>query len=73
MEHGASQLMVYEIAEALRSQEKTVFNLGGADRDQAGLIRFKVSFGATDIPLETTGFYLGGRITHVLTRFLRRF
>ncbi len=62
MARGASHFLVQEIAESLRSQGKTIFNLGGADQASEGLRRFKAGFGAREVPLEAATFFLGGAL-----------
>jgi hypothetical protein len=53
---GASQLLVAEIALALKNDGAATFNLGGADAASAGLQRFKASFGATVRELDAVNF-----------------
>jgi Acetyltransferase (GNAT) domain len=54
MERGASALLIWEAAGALRAEGVNVLNLGGADSD--GLRRFKRGFGAREVHLEAASF-----------------
>ena len=60
MSCGASHFLVQEIAETLRGEGTTLFNLGGADEASGGLRRFKAGFGAREVQLEAAAFFLGG-------------
>ena len=68
---GASHFLLYETANTLRQELLEVFNLGGAGRDNPGLERFKVGFGATVVELEAAEFFLGGRVRGNLGRIHR--
>jgi hypothetical protein len=59
MAAGASHFLVYEIARVLRAESLSVFNIGGADSSNPGLLRFKRGFGAAPVPLEAAEFWLG--------------
>jgi hypothetical protein len=59
---GASHFLVYEIAKSLQDQTIELFNLGGAEPQNAGLARFKAGFGTTTVELAATRFFLGSRV-----------
>ena len=61
MKIGASQFLIYNIAEVLQKESMELFNLGGADESQSGLQRFKSGFGATEVKLEAAQFFLGSK------------
>ena len=56
MSKGASHFLIARVAETLRDEGKSVFNLGGADADQAGLTRFKSGFASRRVDLEAAAF-----------------
>ncbi|HXG51582.1 MAG TPA: GNAT family N-acetyltransferase [candidate division Zixibacteria bacterium] len=62
MASGASHFLVHRTAETLRAEGLTLFNLGGAGADAAGLHRFKAGFGAEKVELETVEWFLGGML-----------
>ena len=62
MKLGASQFLIHEIANLLKSQSLSIFNLGGTDQLDHGLQRFKAGFGARTVKLESANFYLGSKI-----------
>jgi hypothetical protein len=51
MEAGASAFLIQALAETLRLEGRTMFNLGDAGPDNPGLQRFKAGFGARGVPL----------------------
>lgn len=57
---GASQFVFFEVACLLKTEGKTVFNLGGTDMQSSGLQDFKANFGSRQIQLEAAEFYFGG-------------
>ena len=74
MASGASHFVVYEIVNTLRAQGIQLFNLGGSDRHNPGLERFKSGFGATSVELEAAEFFLGSAVRKMLgsaARWLR--
>ena len=58
---GASHFLIYETAKLLQSNSIEIFNLGGVDRLDSGLARFKGGFGAKIVALEAAEFFLGGK------------
>lgn len=62
MKRGASQFLIHEVANTLKSQSLSVFNLGGVDQFDEGLQRFKEGFGAKKVELESGKFYLGSKV-----------
>ena len=68
MSAGASHFLIHEIAEALRGDGCTTFNLGGADLEQTGLARFKAGFGSTEIPLQAARFSLATGLKKLLIK-----
>lgn len=60
---GASHFLISGIAERLRNEGLTRFNLGGASVDQHGLRRFKRGFGAVQVDLEAVAFTFGGPLS----------
>lgn len=54
MTAGAAQFLIYETAEALRTEGSSVLNLGGVRPDETGLRDFKSHFGGTEIESEAT-------------------
>lgn len=72
MAKGASHFLVARVAESLRDHGAECFNLGGADADQTGLIRFKSGFGPVPVELEAADFAVGGRIGRWLTVWMAR-
>ena len=61
MNLGASQFLIKDIANVLKEQSIQVFNLGGSDRSNPGLSRFKAGFGARAVELEEASFFLCSR------------
>ena len=68
---GASHFLVQEIANTLREQSKTIFNLGGADPSNPGLVRFKTGFGGRTVKLEAAEFYLGSKARKTILTGIR--
>ena len=56
---GASCFLIYAIEENLREQGKELLNMGTANEDNTGLIKFKLGFGAEPVELEQAEFFLG--------------
>lgn len=56
---GASHLLVFRVAQMLKSESAEVFNLGGVSEHNPGLVRFKESFGAQAVELEAAEFDVG--------------
>ena len=56
---GASHLLVYRVAQMLKSESIEVFNLGGVSEQNPGLVRFKEGFGAQPVELEAAEFNVG--------------
>lgn len=56
---GASHLLVYRVAQMLKSESIEIFNLGGVSEQNPGLVRFKESFGAQPVELEAAEFDVG--------------
>lgn len=69
MELGASHLLVLTIAEMLKVEGMSRFNLGGAHSE--GLRRFKAGFGAREVELESAAFFLAGRARRRVLNVLR--
>jgi Acetyltransferase (GNAT) domain len=59
MKVGASHFLIASVAEALRSQGATAFNLGGAE-EGSSLAEFKERFGAAPVHLTAAACTLGG-------------
>lgn len=55
---GASHFLILSIAQQLRDEGVTLFNLGGADRESS-LARFKEGFGAYEVSLSASSCYVG--------------
>jgi lipid II:glycine glycyltransferase (peptidoglycan interpeptide bridge formation enzyme) len=53
---GASHFLIWEVAQTLKDDGLQVFNLGGAEPENAGLQRFKRGFGAREVRLEAAVF-----------------
>lgn len=68
MSLGASPFLIWRTAELLRHEGVTCFSLGGTPPDNAGLLRFKSSFGGEAVPFQTRTFNLA----HPLLRSLRQ-
>jgi hypothetical protein len=66
MESGASHFLIHEIANLLREESKEMFNLGGAEMSNPGLIRFKAGFGTRQVQLESATFFLGGNMRRMV-------
>lgn len=66
MECGASHVLVYEIALALRASSKRHFNLGGVSEPGSGLEQFKRGFGTRRVELEAVQCSTAGRLTRWL-------
>lgn len=66
MRLGASHFLISGIAERLRNEGLSHFNLGGASIKQLGLFRFKAGFGATRIDLEAAAFTFDGPLLKVV-------
>jgi GNAT superfamily N-acetyltransferase len=64
---GASQFLIHAVAQALRAEGASTFNLGGAD-DGSSLARFKAGFGARCIALPSAQCYVGPRWRRLATR-----
>ena len=64
---GASQFLIHAIAQALKAEGASTFNLGGAD-DGSSLARFKAGFGAQRIALPSAQCYVGPRWRRMATR-----
>ena len=71
MELGASQFLIFEIAETLRRQGFTAFNLGGIAGQNPGLHTFKSGFGPIERRLEAARFALGSRLRRRLVGAMR--
>lgn len=54
MAAGAAQFLIYETAEALRTEGSIVLNLGGVRPEETGLRDFKSHFGGTEVRSEAT-------------------
>ena len=65
---GASHFLVFEIAKTMQGRSLDVFNLGGTDLQNRGLIEFKRGFGARELRLEAAGFCLGSKLKRKLGR-----
>ena len=52
MKKGAATFLVAEVARILRAEGVRIFNLGGVDFDNEGLVQFKTGFGARMVSLE---------------------
>ncbi|HEU4855479.1 MAG TPA: GNAT family N-acetyltransferase [Nitrosospira sp.] len=76
MDCGAAHYLIHEIAGALRSEGKEMFNLGGTDDPdpESGLRKFKTGFGITTEThaLEAARFEVGTSIPRLLRRLLSR-
>lgn len=72
MRLGASVFLISELADALRADGCTVFNLGGTDPDQEGLRRFKAGFGAITVPLESSQSFFGNKLRQKLVTAYQR-
>jgi lipid II:glycine glycyltransferase (peptidoglycan interpeptide bridge formation enzyme) len=61
MTAGASHFLIYETAQLLQRQSFEVFNLGGAEINDAsrGLRLFKEGFGSTPVELEAVRVFCG--------------
>jgi hypothetical protein len=62
MASGASHFLVHEIASILRAESMELFNLGGTERLNEGLVRFKTGFGGSTIELEAAEFFVGSKV-----------
>jgi len=74
MKLGASQFLVYSMAQLLRSESTRIFTLGATEL-HCGLSLFKEGFGAVPVPVEEATYYLGSGLRQKLTagaRLLRR-
>jgi hypothetical protein len=73
MECGAAQFLVHGIAESLKAEGKTIFNLGGTDQPESGLAKFKTGFGkATQtIELQSAKFAMGSKLLRTAKNTLR--
>lgn len=68
MEMGASPFLIMSVAEILRGEGATKFNLGGAEPENLGLQRFKAGFGAREVSLEAACFCTRSRVACNLRR-----
>jgi lipid II:glycine glycyltransferase (peptidoglycan interpeptide bridge formation enzyme) len=73
MECGASHFLIFEIAETLRNEGYTHFNLGGAQEGNAGLHEFKQGFGAAVRHLEAAQLDFGTGLHKMLLATARTF
>lgn len=71
MQCGASHFLLHEIMQALKTEGKLVFNLGGAIDREEGLQRFKAGFGAVPVQLEAANFFVGGVVERVIVKAVR--
>jgi len=67
MSVGASHFLIHAIAQALKAEGASTFNLGGAD-EGSSLARFKEGFGARRIALPSAQCYVGPRWRRMATR-----
>lgn len=67
MNCGAAHFLIRETALALKSEGKSLFNLGGTDQLGGGLERFKTGFGAdtASVDADAAAFSLGGRMRRI--------
>jgi hypothetical protein len=65
---GASHFLLHEISLRLQADNIEVFNLGGTDLANKGLVEFKRGFGASEIGLQSAGFQFGSRVKRTLGR-----
>jgi hypothetical protein len=72
MEHGASQFLMFEAAQKLAGEGIAQFNLSGAGPANAGLLRFKASFGTTPQMSTAATYTLSGPWRRVVLSGLRR-
>ena len=71
---GASHFLVHELIGVLKEESLDLFNLGGAEESNPGLVRFKSGFGSRRVSLEAAVFFLGGSLRWMLgksAQFLR--
>jgi hypothetical protein len=71
MRSGASAFLVVEAAKLLAADGLRWFNLGGAAADASGLRRFKAGFGAQEVALQSTSYWLLPAHHRTLRRFAR--
>lgn len=62
MKCGASHFLIYNIARILKERGMEVFNLGGTDLQNEGLVDFKRGFGSVEVSLESAEFVLGHKL-----------
>ena len=70
---GAAHALVYEICVQLREQQLHRFSLGGVNKGNSGLERFKSGFGASPKELDSVNLFLGGALRKQLTSAVRGF
>ena len=62
MKCGASHFLIYNISKILQERGIEVFNLGGTDLRNEGLVEFKRGFGTDEVCLESAEFVLGHKL-----------
>jgi len=67
---GASHFLIHEITKRLQEEGLEVFNLGGTNPENKGLIEFKRGFGTIEVNLEAAEFCFGSRVKRRLGRAL---
>jgi Acetyltransferase (GNAT) domain len=72
MERGASQLLVFEIAQRFAAEGFAQFNLSGAEPANAGLFRFKAGFGTTPRFLAASTYTLSGPLRRAVLSAVNR-
>lgn len=67
MKIGASHFLNFQIAKALQTEGRDVYNFGGCTDEQAGLKAYKAHFGGRVIDLEAAEFFVGPKWKSKLT------
>lgn len=71
MAAGISHSLVFEIATRLQNEGLDLFNLGGTEEDNPGLVRFKAGFGTDSVALEHRCYFFDNSIQKIARFFLR--
>jgi GNAT superfamily N-acetyltransferase len=71
MKLGASMFLISEVANLLKKEGVSLFNLGGAAQDEQGLQRFKGGFGARKVKLEAATFSMASPIKQRLRKAVK--
>ncbi len=72
MKCGASHFLWHETSKLSKKRGSNSFNIGGVDRLDSGLAKFKSAFGTRQVELEFAQFYLGSQTKKQIRAVVQR-